>query len=64
MAKLVHCVGTACNAHKMKPSQGAREEITLHSYPWWLVAVAKHNLLLRECVGRWWQPSGDIGILP
>ena len=41
----------------MQASQGS-------SYPWWLVAVAKHNLLCRECVGRWWQPSGDIGILP
>ena len=41
----------------MQASQGS-------SYPWWLVAVAKRNLLLHECVGRWWQPSGDIGILP
>ena len=29
-----------------------------------VVAVATRNLLLRECVGRWWQPSEDIGILP
>ena len=35
----------------MQPSQGS-------SYPWWLVVVAKRNLLLRERVGRWWQPSG------
>ena len=41
----------------MQVSQGS-------SYPWWLVAVAKHSLLWCECVGRWWQPSGDIGILP
>ena len=31
----------------MQASQGS-------SYPWWLVAMAKRNLLLRECVGRWW----------
>ena len=31
----------------MQASQGS-------SYPWWLVAVAKRNLLLPECVGRWW----------
>ena len=41
----------------MQASQGS-------SYPWWLVAVAKRNLLLPECVGKWWQPSGDIDILP
>ena len=23
------------------------------AFPWWLVAVAKHNLLLQVCVGRW-----------
>ena len=40
----------------MQASQGS-------SYPWWLLAVAKRNLLLRECVGRWWQPSGYIGIM-
>ena len=40
----------------MQASQGS-------SYPWRLMAVAKRNLLLRECVGRWWQPSRDIGIL-
>ena len=34
------------------------------SYTWWLVAVAKRNLLLPKCVGRWWLPSRDIGILP
>ena len=33
------------------------------SYSLWLVAVAKHSLLWRECFGRWWQPSRDIGIL-
>ena len=67
--------GTACSAHAMKPSQGGREETTVHlcrrhpflhiqasqgsSYPWWVVAVAKRNLLLPECVGGWWQPFRD-----
>ena len=65
---LLHCVGTPHNETQprtkggnhpafMQASQGS-------SYPWWLVAVAKHNLLWRKCVGRWWQPCGDIGILP
>ena len=30
MAKLLHCVRIACSAHAMKPSQGGREETTLH----------------------------------
>ena len=29
----------------MQASQGS-------SYPWWLVAVAKRNVLLCECVGK------------
>ena len=59
----MHCVGTTC---AMKPSEGGREETTLHlcRRHKWLVAVAKRNLLLHECVGRWWQSSGDIDILP
>ena len=67
-AKLLYCVHCPHNETQpgrkggnppafMQASQGS-------SYPWWLVAVAKRNVLLRECVGRWWQPSGDIGILP
>ena len=69
----MHCVGTACSAHAMKPIQGGREETTLHLCrrhkvlripDGWLLAMAKHNLLLPECVGRWWQPSRDIDILP
>ena len=34
------------------------------SYSWWLVAMAQRNLVLSECVGRWWQASRDIEILP
>ena len=26
--------------------------------------MAKQNLLLPECVGRWWQPAGNIDIVP
>ena len=67
-----HYVGTACNANTMSPSQGGKggnhptfmQASQGSSYPWWLVAEAKHYVLLRECDGRWWQPSGNIGILP
>ena len=63
-----HCMRTACNADTMKPRGREGKPLAFMQasqgslYPWWLVAVAKRNMLLRECVGKWWQPSGDIAI--
>ena len=42
---LLQCVRTACNAHAMKPSQGGREETTLH-------LCRRHKGL--HIPGGWW----------
>ena len=44
-ANLLHGVCTACSAHTMKPSQGGREETTLH--------LCKHHKGL-HILGGWW----------
>ena len=41
----MHCVGTMCSAHAMNPSQGGREETTLH--------LCRHHKGL-HILGGWW----------
>ena len=67
-ALCAHCVQGPCNETKLGRIRGTPPAFMQASqgslYPSWLVAVAKHILLLPECVGRWRQPSKDIDILP